>query len=117
MYRGVCLECGFEKIAAYSDFKKNVMTCRHGLVSDNKICECCGQAIPLGNAKASEYRKRKYCSSSCAAKINNPTRVKSHKKIEVVDNDSVGLKDISSTQERVCLHCGSMLTRSQMMFC
>ena len=88
LYKGVCNECGYEKIAPIGDFKnKNVQKCTHfGLLTieqkdswyekNKKKCLCCGQYIPLGDMYFSEYKELKFCSRNCAASYINQTTKK-----------------------------------------
>ena len=88
VYKGICNECGAERIGTYHDFKDNVVTeCKHrSSISqelldmwydkNKKQCLYCGADIPLGNSGFKEYKERKFCNSSCAASYNNKKKKK-----------------------------------------
>lgn len=46
--------------------------CNHKRSIIPRYCKCCGEIIPFNaNTKSARYKLRNFCSSSCAAKINN----------------------------------------------
>ena len=71
-----CLNCGkelveFQKyfcsIACQDSYRAKQK--REEYYNNPKHCECCGKELPF------EQRMNKYCSSSCAAKVNNHKRI------------------------------------------
>lgn len=75
LYNAVCKECGFIRTTRYQRIKDDaVSVCTHR--REYKICYCqyCGNEIPIGNLKPSEYNGRKFCNASCAASYNNSNR-------------------------------------------
>ena len=65
-----CTGCGVEK--DIRPIHLNAKVCNHKQTIVPKYCKCCGKVIPF-NAKTNpaKYKLRDFCSSSCAAKINN----------------------------------------------
>lgn len=97
LYRGVCKECGYEKVAKYGDFNKDIQNCRHGLKYDIKKCLNCGNEIPIKDLYPSDYNERKFCSHSCVAQYYNQSR----------HNDEV----------KYCLNCGEELSKTGQKYC
>lgn len=65
-----CIVCGVEKDIRPINLGATV--CRHKQKIMPRYCECCGNLIPFNlNTKAADYKLRKFCSASCAAKVNN----------------------------------------------
>ena len=59
------------------------------------LCQYCGEPIlATYNKKLKETKRKKFCSQSCAAKFNNPSRNKRRRGVEET-NYSHKLKDIS----------------------
>lgn len=89
IYKGICKECGFEKLGSIYDFKRKMtQQCRHiKLLTDEqfniwyehnkKQCLNCGKDIPFNeNDCVSDYKERQFCNSSCATSYNNKKRKK-----------------------------------------
>lgn len=107
LYKGICNECGYERISTIGRFKnENVTKCTHfqklnqlqinaWYEKNKKQCLYCGKDIPLGNMNFSEYKTRKFCSHSCAASYNNP-----YIKHENIKNDI-----------NYCLNCGKEIKK------
>lgn len=73
-----------------------------------KHCLNCGKVL--------RKQQVKFCSKSCAAKINNPKRTKNLK----VVNKKTSKKEINKTStnlKKFCLQCGKELKTSQTKFC
>jgi very-short-patch-repair endonuclease len=65
-----CICCGVEKDARPEHLTATV--CRHKRTIIPKPCKCCGNIIPYTDkTRPADYDKRIFCSSSCAAKVNN----------------------------------------------
>lgn len=65
-----CTCCGLEKDARPVHLTATI--CNHKKVIVPKYCECCGKQIPYDNkTKPADYKRRRFCSSTCAAKVNN----------------------------------------------
>lgn len=91
LYEAECKECGFVKTTRYCNLKNYVVyTCTH--VHEYHTCYClhCGNEIPIGNLKPSEYNGRKFCNASCSASYNNLHR----------DRD-----------KKYCLNCGKEIPK------
>lgn len=99
VYKGICNECGTERVGTYHDFKDNIVTeCKHrSSISqelldiwydkNKKQCLYCGSDIPLGDLGFKEYRERKFCNSSCAASyINKQRSMEKSEKIKTEKN-------------------------------
>lgn len=89
LYKGVCNECGYEKIAPISDFKLNISHCRHvkgkdsgrirkrlkdllgdefkAWYSENKRhCFYCGKDLPADDCfSKGHYARKNFCDHSC----------------------------------------------------
>ena len=75
MYHVECTICGFEH-----DMQKRAIgvakQCNHKREINIKRCEECGKEMPIGiKMKFSNYQRKRFCGSSCAAKHNNKGRV------------------------------------------
>ena len=65
-----CLSCGIEKDIRPINLGATV--CNHKQKIIPRYCKYCGQIIPFtDNTKVTSYKKRNFCNSSCAAKLNN----------------------------------------------
>ena len=66
-----------------------------------KTCLNCGKQIPIGDMWLYQYKRRKFCSHSCAASYNNQRFKRSDK----------------NTKEPFCLNCHKPLVASQTKYC
>ena len=65
-----CIVCGLEKDIRPINLGATV--CNHKQKIVVKNCEFCGKPIPYtSNTRVTDYNRRRFCSVSCAAKINN----------------------------------------------
>ena len=65
-----CTCCGLEKDARPVHLTATVCTHKKSIIP--KYCECCGGQIPYDEkTKPADYARRTFCSSNCAAKVNN----------------------------------------------
>ena len=139
MYHVQCIECGWESDMMKSDAKK-VSECRHrGMLSQEQVdawyeknkkqCLCCGKDIPLNDLSFSEYRERKFCSSSCSATYNNKVREvikynkqkkqeKQNKKIKMPSlfDMEKQLAEEREKQKHFCQNCGKEI-KSKNKYC
>ena len=120
LYKGICKECGYEKIGKLNYFKRrNIQECRHkNLLDEEKLklwyeknkkqCLYCGEYLPMLNLCFSEYKKRKFCNNSCATCYNNISRSKNNNEIQI----------IKKKEKRFCLNCGTELNSpNQKKYC
>ena len=76
-----CTCCGLEKDARPVHLTATV--CTHKKIIIPKYCECCGKLIPYDDkTRPAEYERRIFCSSSCAAKVNNKRQHSDESKIK-----------------------------------
>ena len=52
-----------------------------------KLCLYCGNEIPIGNLKVSDYNRKKFCNRSCAASYNNSIRTRKPWKKQNAENN------------------------------
>lgn len=65
-----CTVCGLEK--DIRPVNLGATTCNHKQSMTPKNCECCGKLIPYtSDTRVADYKRRRFCSASCAAKLNN----------------------------------------------
>lgn len=64
----------------------------------------CGEYIPLGNLGFNEYKKRKFCNSSCASSYNNEISENKYKKIK------------KAKPIKLCKNCGKEIKHTN-QFC
>lgn len=98
-----------------SDIKRvQSITCKHtGKQTDSVYCLSCGKEIIKKDSECvAEYRLRKFCNNSCAAKFNN----KKHEKKVPVKKKIVKQKDahvkIIIDHQNYCLNCGKEIPHS-----
>ena len=75
MYHVKCIICGFEH-----DMQKRAIgvakQCNHKREIIIKHCEECGKEIPIGEKDDfANYKRKRFCNNSCAAKHNNKGRI------------------------------------------
>lgn len=89
-------------------FERNKMT-REKYNQNPKICPVCGKEIDF------EHRANKYCSSSCAAKVNNVLYPKKKK----INANKRKYPETRKYEEKdlYCVVCGKKLTGNQKKFC
>lgn len=77
-----CIVCGLEK--DIRPINLGATTCNHKQKIIPKICECCGKPIPYtSDTRAADYKRRRFCSASCAAKFNNKRAHSEESKLKV----------------------------------
>lgn len=65
-----CIQCGLEK--DIRPVNLGAKLCNHKQMIIPRYCKCCGGIIPFTEkTKIANYKRREFCGSSCAAKINN----------------------------------------------
>ena len=86
LYKGICKECGYERVGTINDFKKKITQCKHisslskeqfeeWFSKNKRVCLNCNKYIPFNKKESvSNYKKRLFCDNSCSASYNNKLR-------------------------------------------
>lgn len=89
-----CKFCGYEVCMRIKDAKR-AKTCKHPREFPDRFCEYCGELIEKKGIY-SDYIKRKFCNSSCAATFHNYERTR-------VTDSSVSAMVLKI---KPCINCG-----------
>ena len=71
-----------------------------------RYCLNCGKEIPRGKLKPCKYKKRNFCSKSCASQYNNNNKNKLYIKRQSIKK-----------KPKFCLNCGNELQNKQTKYC
>ena len=101
-----CIVCGLEKDIRPVNLGATV--CNHKQKIVVKNCEFCGKPIPYtSNTRVTDYNRRRFCSVSCAAKINNKRLHSDDSKLKAAktqllkrygDLDEIGLATLKASK-------------------
>jgi very-short-patch-repair endonuclease len=94
-FHAKCTVCGLEKDLRTTHLGATI--CNHKREIIPRYCECCGNVIPFNSkTRAADYNLRRFCTVSCAAKVNSCRTHSEESKVKTSQTLLLKYNDVNS---------------------